>query len=198
MGIYGAGLDDGLWIGREPDPRPRAVRWPRRLQQPGCVAGAHAPPARRKSGRQVRVQQRSCCTVLAHAAGHPVDALRFLGNCARTIRWDWSERGRALADSSQSPEGAGESWSDDVQVTGPVLAPWTAGPVRDLLDRYAYVSDSVPASSTPTPTSGPSSSTRFGITPDELGQGARCAWRWARRPCNVDQLSGGERSPTPW
>ena len=84
------------------------------------------------------------------------------------VRWDWSEQGvHSLSDQSRKVL---EGLDRDVEAVA-LFAPLDAGPVRDLLDRYAYASDRFRVVTFADPNARPDLLQKYGITPEQLGNG---------------------------
>ncbi|MBW2398809.1 MAG: GldG family protein [Deltaproteobacteria bacterium] len=84
------------------------------------------------------------------------------------VRWDWSEQKvHSLSDQSEKVLRGLER---DVEVVA-LFPPFEAAPIRDLLDRYEYVSDRFRVVEFADPNARPDLLQKYQITPEQLGNG---------------------------
>lgn len=133
----------------------------------GAFGNLDALRERMRSGEAKRAGRYGTSAVLSTVL--TIAILAMLGYLAnwKTVRWDWSED-QVHSLTSQSV-GVLEGLDQDVEVVA-LFPPLDAPPVRDLLDRYAYVSDRFNVTYAD-PNERPELLQRFAITPEELGQG---------------------------
>jgi ABC-type uncharacterized transport system involved in gliding motility auxiliary subunit len=133
----------------------------------GAFSNLDALRERMRSGEAKRAGKYGTSAVVSTILA--IAILGMLGYLAnwKSVRWDWSEA-QVHSLTSQSL-GVLEGLESDVEVVA-LYPPLDAGPARDLLDRYAYESDRFQVVYAD-PNERPELLERFGITPEELGQG---------------------------
>jgi len=123
---------------------------------------------RMQSGEAKRASRYGSTAIFATLLS--VGILGMLGFLAERyhVRWDWSEQKvHSLSDQTLKVLDGLES---DVEVLA-LFSPLDAAPVRDLLDRYEYVSDRLRVVEFAGPNGRPDLLQKYQITPEQLGNG---------------------------
>lgn len=131
------------------------------------VAGLDSVRERLRSGEARRASRYGTSAVLSTILGVAILAMLAFLAARNPVRFDWSEAGvHSLSEQSQKVLGG---LAQDVDVTAFVSA-GQAGPVRELLGRYAYESPKFKVEYAD-PTARPDLVEKLGITPEKLGKG---------------------------